>query len=200
MLVWAICGGGGYLIGSYLARNGFELWPSVGTDVVIALGVALIYLLLGLFLLGARLSPAFRRSTMSELDAADVEDQKPLFSLQSVAVILWAIALAALALAGHGAPLSSTAGAAMFLGAMVLGGVLYWRSLPMLDELMRATTLESAAITYGLVLAIGGGWMALGHLDLVADPTMLVLVTMFWVLALVGTVVAVARRGMLEDD
>jgi hypothetical protein len=62
---------------------------------------------------------------------------------------------------------------------------------------MLAVNLEAGALTYGLVLLVVGMWAALAHLDYVAGPEPLDLLSLFYVLMLVASFIATGRRGML---
>ena len=90
-------------------------------------------------------------------------------------------------------------GAALIVGG---GGLLAGIALSVAvyracDELMLAINLEAGALTYGLVLAVVGGWAMLAHLGYLAGPQPLDLLTAFYVLVLIASFVAVGRRGML---
>jgi hypothetical protein len=65
------------------------------------------------------------------------------------------------------------------------------------DELMLAVNLEAGALTSGLVLVVVGSWAMLAHLGYVAGPQPLDLLTLFNVLVLVASFIAIGRRGML---
>ena len=199
LLGWAAFGAGGYAIGKYAALSGVELWDRMGGDVAIALGVAAIYLLLGLLVGAMVLSRRFRRAAMTEADALDLEEQRPAYAGAVVSCLAFGIALGALALAGQAGPLSPLAGAVIFAAALVVGFWSYLRSFHLLDELDRTVALESMMATYVMLLGVTVTWAALAHLDLVTPFSMLGLLSLFWVLSLAGSVAAAHRRGMLDD-
>ena len=199
LLGWAAFGAVGYGVGRHLALSGVTLWDRMGGDVVIALGIAAIYLLLGLLVGAMMLSARFRRAAMTEADALDLEDRRPAYAGQVVACIAFGVSLAALALADEAGPLSPLAGVVIFAAALAIGFWSYLRSFHLLDELDRTVALESMTATYVLLLIVSIVWAALAHLEFVAPPSMLGLLSLFWGLSLVGAVAAAQRRGMLDD-
>jgi hypothetical protein len=52
-------------------------------------------------------------------------------------------------------------------------------------------------MSYGLVFVVVGGWSMLSHLGYVAAPQPLDLLSLFYVLVLLASFIAVGRRGML---
>jgi hypothetical protein len=72
--------------------------------------------------------------------------------------------------------------------------VLVYRSS---DELMLAVNLEAGAFSYVLLLLVVGLWAMLAHLGYVAAPAPIDLLTLFYVVVLLASFIAVGRRGML---
>jgi hypothetical protein len=62
---------------------------------------------------------------------------------------------------------------------------------------MRAISLEGGAVSFGLVVLVAGGWAMLAHLGYAARPAPLDLLSLFYVLLLLASFIAVGRRGML---
>ena len=83
------------------------------------------------------------------------------------------------------------------VGGLVMGtavSVLIYRAC---DELMLAVNLEAGALSYGLGLMVVGGWALLAHLGYAASPAPLDLLSLFYVLVLLASFIAVGRRGMI---
>lgn len=202
-ILFVVGGAVGYLVGSLIAKAGIEIdtraMEALGTSGVIALSIGAIYIILGLVLLVALAAPKYGQNMLTGPDAQDLEDAKPLYFLQSVATLFMGGALIVLSLSGPGLWLTSTVGGLAFLAMMIAGIGLWVRSLPMMDELVRAASMDSVAWTYGFLLVIGGGWAAMAHLGIVAGPAMLDWLSLFWALSLVGSMIAATRRGMLDE-
>ncbi|MDP4605563.1 MAG: hypothetical protein NWS68_05365, partial [Erythrobacter sp.] len=90
-------------------------------------------------------------------------------------------------------------GAALVIGAggLLLGTALSYVAYRSCDELMLAVNLEAGAISCSLVLLVVSMWAMLAHLGLAAGPAPLDLLTLFYVLVLAASFIAVGRRGML---
>ena len=193
----------GYFVGSYAARSGVDLpqifGPSASTSHAVAMGIATIYLLVGILLLIAVASPRLAEGMLKGADSQDIIDNPPMYALQAFAMVSFGLALAVVASAGEGAVLSPRAGGIGFAVLMLAGCIAYWRSLPLLDELLKVASIESAALTYGGLLLLIGTWAAYAHLGFLTAPTMLDLLSAFWGVSLVATLVASARRGMIQD-
>jgi hypothetical protein len=112
-------------------------------------------------------------------------------------MVLWGGALFALALAAPDGPLPQSGALAMGAGGLVTGAVLSIPIYRLSDELMRAVNLEAGAVSFGLVLLIGGSWAILAHLGYAPAPAPLDWLTLFYTLMLLASFIAVGRRGML---
>jgi len=112
-------------------------------------------------------------------------------------MLLWGVALLALALAAPDGPLPQAAALVLGAGGLVVGSIMSALVYRACDELMLAVNLEAGALTFGLVLLVVGFWAMLAHLNYVAGPQPLDLLTLFYVLVLVASFIAIGRRGML---
>jgi hypothetical protein len=159
--------------------------------------VGVLYALIGLIISIGAASPQVGAKFLNVEDADELREQKKVLILSGAAMILLGGALVALALAAPDGPVPQ--GVALIVG---LGGLLAGTALSALvyrayDELMLAVNLEAGALSYGLVFAVVGGWAVLAHLDYAAAPAPLDLLTLFYVLVLAASFIAVGRRGML---
>ncbi len=192
----------GYFLGKALGRSEIDVWIGAGStpsqSAVVAMAVAGIYVLIGVLIAVGTLSPKAGAIILNGVNEDDLRDSRGLYLNQAAVAILFGAALAILALSGDSAPIAASTGALVFCGLTVAGLALYAVGLPMLDEFMKLATLEAVAISYGLLIVVICGWAALAHASLVAAPGMIELVTIFWVVSLVASFWAGARRGLIE--
>jgi hypothetical protein len=185
--------GGAFLVDQVLVTGGLKAVPiSAG----IALFVAVIYLLFGVFVLAGLVNPRLGAKVLNVEDADELAEQKTMLVNSGLGMVLCGVALAALALAAPVGPLA--AAAALVLGAGgLLGGLWFgWQAYRGADELMLAINLEGGALSYSLVFAVLGGWGMLAHLGYIAGPQPLDLLTACYVLVLVATYIVIGKRGM----
>ena len=186
--------GGANLVDEVLVAGGLETIPlSSG----LALLVAAIYLLVGLFVLAGLINPRLGAKVLNVEDADELTEQKAMLVNSGLAMVLCGVALAALALAAPVGPLAAAAALALGAGGL-LGGLWFgWRAYRGADELMLAVNLEASALTYALVFAVLGGWGMIAHLGYIDGPQPLDLLTVCYVLVLAATYVVTGKRGML---
>lgn len=186
--------GGANLVDEVLVAGGLEAVPlSAGA----AMFVAVIYLLLGTFVLAGLINPVMGAKVLNVEDAEEIAEQKAMFVNSGLGMVLGGGALAALAFAAPVGPLSAPA--ALLLAAVGFLGVGWcgWQTYRGLDELMLAVNLEASALTYLLVTVSLGGWGMLAHLGYITGPQPLDLLTICYVLVLVASYIVIGKRGML---
>lgn len=186
--------GSGYLAGDLAKARGLEDLP---VSVEIAGLVAVVYVLMSALMLAGSASPAIGSRILNVEDAEEVREMKPQFVTAGLAMLVWGIALLALALAEPVGPLGAPLALAIGAGGLLLGVWFAFKSYRAADELMLAMNLEAGALTYGLVLLVAGGWAMLAHLGYTAAPQPLDLLSLFYVLVLVASFIVIGRRGML---
>ena len=204
-VVLALAGGGvGYLVGMTAARAGLDIdtqtLSALGTSGVVALAIGAIYLLVGLALLASLIRPSIGHNLLTGVNAEDLADARPLYLMQGAAAALLGLALIALTVSGPGLWLDRTVGAVAFVALLVAGLVVWIRSMANMDELLQTANRDSVIWRYVLVATIGGGWAAASHLGFVDAPSPLDWISLFWGMALIGSTVAAARRGMLIEE
>lgn len=163
----------------------------------IAALVGVAYAVIGLALTLGTASPQMGAKFLNVEDADELREQKKVLGLSGGAMLLWGVALMALALAAPDGPVPQAVALAIGLAGLVIGTVLSVMVYRASDELMLAVNLEGGAMSYGLVFVVVGGWSMLSHLGYVAAPQPLDLLSLFYVLVLVASFIAVGRRGML---
>ena len=194
-VVGALAGAGGaYLTDTFLFTKGASEIPLSST---IAGIVAMMYLSIALLMMLGTLNPKVGARFLNVEDEEELREQKAMLFDSSVAMLLCGAALLALALAAPVGPLAAPLALAIGGGGIVAGSWFAWRTYRMADELLSAMNLEAAALTYGLVLLVLGGWGMLAHLAYVPAPQPLDILTACYVLVLVATFVVLGRRGML---
>jgi hypothetical protein len=169
----------------------------LSVSATIAAIVGVLYAVIGLSIAIGAASPKLGARFLNVEDADDLREQKKVLTLSVAAMLLWGVALLVLALAAPDGPVPQGAALAVGGGGLVVGialSVLVYRAS---DELMLVVNLEAAALSYGLLLLVVGLWAALAHLSYTAAPAPLDLLTLFYVLVLVASFIAVGRRGML---
>jgi len=169
----------------------------LSVSATIAAVVAALYAVTGLTIVLGTASPRLGARLLNVEDADELREQKKVLTLSGAAMVLWGVALLALALAAPDGPVPQAAALAVGGSGLVIGialSVLVYRSS---DELMLEVNLEAGAMSYGLLLLVVGLWAMLAHLGYTAAPAPLDLLTLFYVLVLVASFIAVGRRGML---
>lgn len=174
-----------------------EMVGGLNASARIAALVGVTYAVIGFAIgLGAA-SPNVGARFLNVEDADELREQKKVLTLSGAGMVLWGVALIALALAAPGGPVPQAAalvvGGAGFLIGTLLSVIVYRAS----DELMLAINIEAAALSFGMVFLVIGLWAMLAHLGYAAAPAPLDLLSLFYVLMLVASFIAVGRRGML---
>lgn len=186
--------GFGYLADRYLDAAQSE---GVSFSVAIAGAVAVIYIVMAVIVLAGSLSPKMGAMLLNVEDEAEVRELQSQLLNSGLGMVLWGVALMALALAAPVGPLPTPAALVIAAVGLVSGLWFAWKTYRSSDELLLAINLEAGALTYGLMLVVLGGWGMLAHLDYVTGPQPLDLLTACYVLALLATFISAGRRGML---
>lgn len=174
--------------------------PSVGglgLSATLAALAGVVYCVIGFGIVIGTSSPGLGAKFLNVEDADELREQKKMLVWSGASMLLWGVSLLALALAAPDGPVPQAAALAVGGGGLVIGialSVLVYRAS---DELMAAVNLEAGALSYGITSLVVGFWAMLGHLGYAAAPAPLDLLTLFYVLALVASFIAVGRRGML---
>jgi len=169
----------------------------LGKSETIAALVAVIYAVNGLAVSLGTASPSIGARFLNVEDAEELREQKKVLMLSGVSMVLWGIGLFALSLGAPGGPLAQTVALALGTGGLLIGTLLSIPAYRASDELMRAISLEAGALSFGLVMLIGGGWAMLAHLGYTAAPAPIDWLSLFYALILIASFIAVGRRGML---
>lgn len=174
-----------------------DMVGGLGTSESIAALVGVLYCVIAVGLLIGTANPRLGARFLNVEDAEELREQHRMLVYSGLAMVLWGVALLALALAAPGGPVSQNAALAVGASGLVIGTLLAVQSYRMSDELMLAMNLEAAALTYSLAVLVLGTWAVIAHLGYTAGPQPLDLLTTFYVLVLVATFIVIGRRGML---
>lgn len=170
----------------------------LGLSETLAALVAVLYCVIGFGIVIGTSSPGLGARFLNVEDADELREQKKMLVWSGASMMLWGVSLLALALAAPDGPVPQAAALAVGGGGLVIGiamSVLVYRAS---DELMAAVNLEAGALSYGIVSLVVGLWAMLAHLGYASAPAPLDLLTLFYVLVLVASFIAVGRRGMLQ--
>lgn len=194
---------GGALVGMLGAKGLLHLVETgqlgePGLSQVIALLVALIYVLTGLIVLVGLISPAVGSRFLNVEDPDELREQKSMLLASGWSMLLLGALLAVIALGGPGALIAPTTTLVVAGILLAIAIALSVRSIRLYDELMRSLSSEAAQTAYYLQFLVIGGWAILAHLGFVQPPAMLDVLTSFWALMLLATFWVAGRRGMLN--
>ena len=170
----------------------------LGTSGTIAALVGVVYIVFGISIVIGVASPQVGAKFLNVEDADELREQKKVLGLSGVAMLLWGAALIALAMAAPEGPVPQGVALVVGLAGLTIGTALSVMVYRASDELMLAVNLEGGALSYGLVFVVVGGWAMLAHLGYVTGPAPLDLLSMFYVLVLLASFIAIGRRGMLQ--
>jgi hypothetical protein len=169
----------------------------LSASATIAALVGVLYAVIGIGIAVGTASPGLGARFLNVEDADELREQKKMLLWSGAAMLLWGVALLALALAAPDGPVPQSAALAVGGGGLVVGIALSVMVYRISDELMLAVNLEAGALSYALLSLVVGLWAALAHLGYAAAPQPLDLLTLFYVLVLAASFIAVGRRGML---
>lgn len=193
---WAVAGGiFGYAVGRFLPSD----LPDLDASALIAALIALLFAVPGiLVLLGCVIAPLGIAMKMFA-DREAWEDERRLTANSGVGCLLIALFLLLLITAR---PLGWLAVETAFVLSLLLGVAaswFTWRTWALMDELWRRVSAEATVVAFYLVLVPGLAWSLAAHLQLVAPLAPLDWISLILAATLIASVIATARRGMLED-
>jgi uncharacterized protein YacL len=198
MAVGAVTGGAAMI--AILKLMGFSSDNTIAPDVIIAVGVAMIYGLMAVVVGAGTLVPKAGATLLNVVDAQELRDEKPNLLWSAAGCLCIALLIAALALAvGPDAYLEGQSAAVLVLIAIAGLIVTTWMTWGKADELMRRVSTETSELAFALTAVVFGGWAALVILDravmfspiaFVSGLFGLLLLAMFWV---------VGKRGMMTS-
>lgn len=163
----------------------------------IAALVAVLYCVIALGILLGTANPGLGARFLNVEDADELREQKRMMIWSGAAMLLWGAALLALALAAPDGPVPQMVALVIGAGGLLAGTALSVIVYRACDELMLAVNLEGSAISFTMVLVVIGLWAMLAHLGFAQGPAPLDLLSLFYVLMLASSFIAVGRRGML---
>ena len=174
-----------------------EALPEFGESVEVAVLVGLIYIVTALAVTVGILSPKAGARFLNVEDAEELEEQRSMLILSAIGMGAAGAALVVVALGGSAGLIDPTVALIVYAVLAVIAVWVSLKSWKLQDELMRAIGSESGALTFYLVVAVGGTWALLAHLGFTAAPQALDWLSMFWGLLLLACFIVIGKRGML---
>jgi len=199
LVLGAVSGAAGMMAVLWLLER--QELPDPDVSMIVAAGVAVIYILMGVLVGLGTLFPGAGAKLLNVQDREELLEQRAMLLGSAVGCGLFGAVMLTLVFAMSGiSPIGPQTAFWLFVGALVVTSVITWRQWPLYDELMRAVVQESAALFgYGLlvVLALWGAAAASG---LIGGPAPLDLVSLAFGGFLVACYVVISRRGMMQLD
>lgn len=165
----------------------------------IALGTALLYLLMGAMVGIGTLSPRVGAAILNVEDAEEIREQGTSFASSAIGCILMAAVLIVVAMGSPQVALISPGLAGIV--ALVLSAVAAiasWRSRNAADELMRDLMRDAGATSFYILFVGLGIWAAAAHLGFVSAPQAIDIFGLLFATPLVAAFWAVGRKGMMR--
>ncbi len=163
-------------------------------------GFGLVFALMGVFVgLGAAI-PAFGARVLNVGSREDIDEQRAMLGGSAVSCVALGVGMTLLALAAPVGPVPGGLALAAFLFALALTTAITVLQWPLYDELWRQLSLDSAAYGGTLLLFTLLIWGALAATGQAALPDAAGLIALTMGLSLLGSFIAVGRRGMLVQD
>jgi hypothetical protein len=186
----------GYTVAAYLPREGGDLALSP----IIATIVALVYLLIGLMVLVMTVAPRIGLAMKVFDDLDEWEEERALLLQSGLGCVFCGLLVFALLAVQPFGLISPVAGFALALLLLALSAWPTWRSWQLMDELWRKVTSEATVVAFYMVFVPGVVWSAAAHLRLIAPLAPIDWISLFLIASLAASIVATARRGMIESD
>ncbi len=198
-LVGMIAGAGAMTL--FLNAAGDSLLDAMGGSRIALAGVGIVYLLVGLFVAFGVAAPGAGARVLNVADAEELCDGRSSLLFSSLTMGLLGLVLSLLAIArGPDFP-DGPVPAGVAIAALVLllaaGGWMVVRYDSLVDELNHQLGLEGAAWAFGLSWLALTLWAAADMLGFGARLTAVDAVTVPAAMLLVGSFVAIGRRGMM---
>ena len=173
------------------------LLVGAGPGAVALAGCGLVFGLMGLFVgLGAAI-PALGAKVLNVGGREDIDEQRAMLAGSAVSCTALGIGMILLALATPGGAVPSGVGVAAFGFALFLTTAITVLQWPHYDELWRQMSFEGAAWGGTLIAMSLLIWAALAVTGQVGLPDPAGLITMIMGLTLLGSFIAIGRRGLL---
>lgn len=175
--------------------------PDPSPSAIVAAGVAVIYILMGLLVGLGAIFPAVGAKLLNVQDRDDLMDQRAMLVGSAIGCCLIGAAMLLLVFATIGtAPIAAPTAFWLLAGTFVVTSVITVRQWPLYDELMRAVVQESAALFGYGVFAILALWAAAEAAAMVRGPGPLDLLSLVLGGYLVAAFIVIGRRGMMQLD
>jgi hypothetical protein len=184
----------------FLLLNGLgkEVLRQSGPDGIAAIGVGVVYCLIGLFVGLGTAFPGPGAKLLNVDGEEEILEERHMFSWSSVAMILIGIAPIALALAAPKVAMISTTAAAIIFVISLIGQIaVAYITRNDADEFAQKMSSDSSVVFAGVLTMVFGTWAALAHLGYVAMFSGLAFVAGTLALFLLAIFWVTGRQGLL---
>jgi len=199
MLVGAMVGAG--FSAAALALAGAGLLDAMGPSRVALAGVGLVYLLMGAFVGFGLVAPQAGAKLLNVGDADELRDERSTLAQSTAVMGITGIVLVLLALARGPGFAAGPVSAEVAIGALLLstaaGVFASWRWRGAFDELSWQLGLEGCLWAFCLSWVILSLWAAADFLGFGAVLSPIDVVTTLSAMLLLGSFVAIGKRGMM---
>jgi hypothetical protein len=199
LVLGAVSGAAGMMAVLWLLE-GQDL-PDPSPSTIVAAGVAVIYILMGVLVGLGAVFPAVGAKLLNVQDRDDLMDQRAMLVGSGIGCALVGAAMLLLVFATIGtAPVAATTAFWLLAGTFVVTSVITVRQWPLYDEMMRAHVQESTALFGYGVFAILALWAAAEAADMIGGPGPLDLLSLMLGGYLLAAFIVISRRGMMQLD
>ena len=199
MLVGAAVGGG--VSAAAMALAGAGLLDAMGPSRVALAGVGLVYLLMGAFVAFGLVAPQAGAKLLNVGDADELRDERAGMARSVAVMAITGILLFLLALARTPGFAAGPVSAEVAMGALLLstaaGVFASWRWRNAFDELNWQLGLEGCLWAFCLSWVVLSLWAAADFLGFGAVMTPIDVVTTLAAMMLLGSFIAIGKRGMM---
>jgi len=196
----------GMIVGAGAASLAFNFADDLradrlAADEVAALGVGVVYAIMGLFVALGVLFPKPGSKMLNVADEADLHDQRPMLISSAIGCLLIGIAMLILVAASPAFALISRLSAAVLFGLCLLLSVATTMiTKRYLDGFANRLHRDSAVAGLLLITSVFGFWAVLAHLGFVPMFSALTFVSGVLALYLLAVFYVVGKRGLLVPD
>lgn len=181
-----------------LTLFGRERVGAIAADEIVTIGVATIFLLMGVFVGIGTLFPKAGSKVLNVTDEEELLEERKMIGWGAFGSILIGAALLALVLASPTfAMVSPPVGAGLFIASVLGMCAVWWATRNEGDELNRAINSEGTVLSAAWQLTLFGGWAAAAQLGYVTMFTPLTFISGALALYLTCVFWVVGKRGLM---
>ncbi len=167
---------------------------------VVLAATGLVYLLCGLFVWVGVLWPKLGALILNVADEEDLRERSAMLNGGAATCVMLGLAMTLLPFAGPDGPVAADTALGVLAFALVMTGVVAWVGITRrhYDEMWNQVTLEASAIALAILAPLLILWGALVHLGWIAALDPLLVIAALPALLILGSIIALGRKGMLD--